>query len=118
MPDSKSHSTLTKKQRERGIEYARTAVAEGHHGQCETRHGGKCDCYFKRPDYLSWRLAVELYEQLEALRNFNAATRAAWATLSGVSSDPPEDSGVGPGPLDPASTPASTSEEREGGEDA
>ena len=56
---------------------------------------------------------TELKEQLEALRNFNAATRAAYATLnnsSGVSSDPPEDGGVGPGPLDPASNPASEPE--------
>lgn len=61
-------------------------------------------------------LLSDMKEQFEALRNFNEATRRAYATLtsSEVSSYPSKDSGVGPGPSDSAtSSPASEPKEDE-----
>lgn len=53
---------------------------------------------------------LSLIEQLEALRNFNAATRAAYETLnaSGISSALPEAGGAGPGPLGSTPIPATS----------
>lgn len=55
-------------------------------------------------------LLSDMKEQFEALRNFNEATRRAYATLtsSEVSSYPSKDSGVGPGPSDSATSSPAT----------